>query len=96
MTDSYMPIILFISTDVFSNGLFTTDAIAAVQQSSHSLTLSLGLSASLLSLPLYLCLIQKPWQPFPADQLNKDSELYACSHFYGIINTKSLPSERFL
>jgi hypothetical protein len=52
-----MQIILFISTDVFSNGLFTTDAMAVISQRSHSHTLSLCLSASLLCSPFNLCLI---------------------------------------
>jgi hypothetical protein len=46
-----MQIILFISTHVFSNGPFTIDALAAISQRSHTLLLSLGLSASLLYSP---------------------------------------------
>jgi hypothetical protein len=49
-----MPIILFISTNVFSNGLFTTDAMAAFRQCVHLHTLFLCRSASLLSSPLSL------------------------------------------
>jgi hypothetical protein len=50
-----MPIILFISTDVFSNGPFTIDAMAAISQRSHTHSLSLSLSLCLsASLPIPL------------------------------------------
>jgi hypothetical protein len=47
-----MQIILFISTDVFSNDPFTIDAVAAVRQRSCTHSLSLSVSPLPCSIPL--------------------------------------------
>jgi hypothetical protein len=59
-----MPISLFISTDVFSNGPFTTNAMAATSQRSHTHTLTLGLSTSLLYSPFISVWYKNPGNHF--------------------------------